>query len=334
MHIKKIPKIENHKPIKDITTYKVGGAAEYFAIAKEKNDLINLVLFAKEKGIKVTIIGGGSNILISDKGIKGLTIQNLYKEINILDTNIDNIHITRLNPRYQDGEYFKFSDLENEYEGYKKTIIEVSSGTILQYLINDMLSKNLCGIEYFTAIPGTVGGAIFNNIHGGTRFIGDLVYEAQIIDMNGNIQSVKNNFFDFSYDYSRLHKNKEILLSVQLILFKGDNVKSKETQKEWFKRKKSIQPILPSAGSIFRNLTQDEMTAINAPVSSAGWIIEQCGLKGFKIGGAQVYEKHANWIVNLGFATQNDISSIIEKIQEDVFRKFKIKLIPEIIFKR
>ena len=99
-------------------------------------------------------------------------------------------------------------------------------------------------------------------------------------------------------------------------------------------RKKSIQPILPSAGSIFRNLTQDEMKAINAPVSSAGWIIEQCGLKGFKIGGAQVYEKHANWIVNLGFATQNDISSIIEKIQEEVFRKFKIKLIPEIIFKR
>lgn len=333
MHIKKIPKIEKNIPLKLHTTYKVGGIADFFAIAQSKEDIINLIRFAKEKDYPITIIGGGSNILVSDKGIRGLVIKNLYKEINILDTKADNIKIKNSDPRYQDGEYFEFSDLESEYIDYKKTLVNISSGVILQYLINDSLSKDLCGLEYFTAIPGTFGGAIFNNIHGGTKFIGDLLYTAEIIDINGNIQNVEKDFFDFSYDYSVLHKNRDILLSAKLILFKGDSDKSKENAKEWFKRKKSIQPILPSAGSVFRNLTNDEKEMLGAPVSSAGWVIEQCNLKGFKIGGAQVYEKHANWIVNLGFATQKDISQIIDVVQTTVYEKFKIQLLPEIIFK-
>ncbi len=333
MHIKKIPKIEKNISLKEHTTYKIGGIADFFAVSESRDDIINLIRFAKEKDYPVTIIGGGSNILISDKGVRGLVIKNLYKEIKILNKNLNNIDISKSQPRYQDGEYFKFSDLESEYEGYDKILVKASSGVILQYLINDSLSKNLCGIEYFTAIPGSIGGAIFNNIHGGTRFIGDLLWKAEIIDINGNIQKKSRDFFDFSYDYSRLHEEKEFLLSVKLILFKGDNSKSKNTAKEWFKRKKSIQPILPSAGSIFRNLSKDEMEVIGAPVSSAGWVIEQCNLKGFTIGGAQVYEKHANWIVNLGFATQSDVSKIIETIQDEVYKKFKINLIPEIIFK-
>ena len=325
-------KIDKNISLKEYTTFKIGGYAEFFSIANTKEDLINLVKFAKKERLPITILGGGSNILISDKGIKGLTIINKYKEINISDIK-SKIEINDDKSFYREGDYFKFTDLEEDEKNYDQVIVNVSSGINLTYLINDLLSKNITGIQYFSAIPGTLGGAIFNNIHGGSKLIGNYLYKAKVLSLDGDIEEVDRSFFKFGYDYSVLHENKYILLSSNLILFKGDVKKARETSIEWLKRKTNIQPKLPSAGSIFKNITDEQRERIQSPVNSAGWIIDQCGLKGERVGGAQIYEKHANYIVNTGNATEKEVKGLIDKVQNEVYKKFRIKLSPEIIFK-
>jgi UDP-N-acetylmuramate dehydrogenase len=329
-----MPEIKKNINLKNYTTFKIGGDAEFFAEALNSEDLINLIKYSHKEKINLTIIGGGSNILISDKGIKGLTIINRSKSIDIKEDIDINFDFQIGKPRYKEGDYFKFNDLDDDDKSYEKVLINVSSGVNLTYLINETLSKGITGIQYFTAIPGSIGGAIFNNIHGGSKLIGDLVYKARLIDKKGNIKEVDNSFFKFDYDSSILHKEEYYLLDTELILYKGNIEKAKNTAKEWIKRKRSIQPILPSAGSIFKNITDQERDTISAPVNSAGWLIDNVGMKGYSIGGAKVYEKHANYIINMGFATQNDVSRLIEEIKDKVYKKFKIELEEEIIFKQ
>ncbi len=325
--------IKKNVNLKNYTTFKIGGNAELFSEAFSNEDLIDLIKYAHIKKIPTTIIGGGSNILISDNGIKGLTIINRAKSIEIIENPKIDFETQNNKSRYQEGEYFKFSDLDDDDSIYDKVIVKVSSGVNLTYLINETLSKGITGIQYFTAIPGSIGGAIFNNIHGGSKLIGNLVYKARLIDLKGNIIKVDHSFFNFDYDKSILHENKYFLLDVELILFKGNIDKAKNTSREWLKRKRAVQPILPSAGSIFKNITDEEKEVISSPVNSAGWVIEQAGMKGYSIGGAKVYDKHANYIINTGTATQKDVSSLILEIKEKVLKKFKIEINEEIIFK-
>ncbi len=325
--------LEKKVSLKNYTTYKIGGEAEYFYQANTKTELISAIQFALKEELEINIIGGGSNVLVSDKGVKGLTIRNMAKDINITDKVPNDFDIKKSFARYSQGEYMKFSDLEDDETKYERVLVEVQSGVNLTFFINQMINSGLTGIQYFSGIPGTIGGAVFNNIHGGTRIIGDLIYSAEVMDNEGKITEVNPDFFRFGYDESILHTNKYFLLSVKFVLFKGDQNIAKKIALEWTKRKKAIQPILPSAGSVFKNITEEERIAVGAPVNSSGWLIDQMGFKGFTIGGAKVYEKHANFIVNMGFAKQADVSAIIEKIQEKALDKYKLELIPEIIFK-
>ena len=328
-----MPEIKKNVNLKNYTTFKIGGNSQFFAEALSNEDLINLVKYSNKENINLTIIGGGSNILISDNGIKGLTVINRSRAIDITESIDINLNSQAGESRYKEGDYFKFNDLDNHDNSYTRVILKVSSGVNLTYLINDTLSKGITGIQYFSAIPGTIGGAIFNNIHGGSKLIGDLLYKARLIDKKGDIIEVDNSFFKFNYDSSILHKEKYYLLDVDLILYNGNVQKAKNTAREWIKRKRSIQPTLPSAGSIFKNITDNERDVISAPVNSAGWLIENVGMKGYSIGGAKVYEKHANYIVNMGFATQSDVSKLITEIKDRVYEKFKIEIEEEIIFK-
>ncbi len=320
--------------LKPYTTYKIGGPADFFATAYTEENLKYLVRYAYSNDIPFDIIGGGSNVLISDKGIRALVVKNNTKEIIIReDVNVNNFDIKNLKSFYKEGSYMQFEDLEDNESEYKKILVEVSSGLSLAYLINDTISKGLTGLQYFAGIPGTLGGAIFNNIHGGTRLIGNLLHSAKVIDMEGNVSEVDYDFFKFGYDTSVLHQKQYTLLSLKLILFEGDTEKAKTIQKEWIKRKHKIQPTLPSCGSVFKNISDEEKQEIGAPVNSAGWVIEQLGFKGFKIGGAEVYKNHANFIVNLGFAKASDVKTIIDKIKGEALKKFNLKLTPEIILK-
>lgn len=242
------------------TTFKIGGPAKYFFIAKTSKDLLQAIEFARAEGLPFFILGGGSNLLISDKGFDGLVIKTQNTKCEI-----------------------------------KNNRLIAEAGARLGDVVGLSIESGLTGLEWAVGIPGTVGGAVKVNAHA------------------------------FGSDFRQLtKKTKEengIILSVELKLAKGDKRKSEALIKEYATKRKTTQPLeYASAGCVFKN-----------PVGKfAGQIIDQCGLKGRKIGGAEVSPKHANFIVNLGNATAKDVAELIGLIKETVKKKFGLELEEEI----
>ncbi len=267
------------------TSFKIGGPADWFYQAKTEKDLIEALDFCRNKKIHFLIFGGGSNILFSDKGFRGMAIRMENKEIRI-----------------------------NEGK------VLVASGVSLNELVRLTAENSLSGLEFLAGIYGTVGGAIVGNAGAWQRNIGDQVKRVRILDKNNQFKWLNQKECQFAYRQSRFKKNRAIILEVEFELEKGDKKEIKEKIKENL-AKRGGQPQESSAGSIF----------INPKPNSAGDLIEKCGLKGKRIGKAQISEKHANFIVNLGGAKASDVLELITLAQKKVEEKFKITLQPEII---
>lgn len=328
---------EQNIPLAPFTTVKIGGPAEIFCEIKKLDDLIAVCQFAHQHQIPLTMLGWGANTLISDNGIQGLVIKNSTNEITVLDTQVDELAmITQVTPRWKKDEvgkdYYDFSDLDfAEEEQAEKVLVEVSAGVSLPMLINTLLNQGITGLQWFARIPASLGGAIYNNIHGGTHFISEYVLSVSVLSEDNTIQTLANHELDFDYDYSRFHKTKEVILSAKLLLYKGDVLKAKTTSIEWATRKK-IQP-QNSLGCVFQNLTQEQQALTQLSNPAAGYIIDQVlGLKGHTIGQAQISEKHSAFIENLGAATASDYLALIRLIQTKTQEKLGIKLKPEIFF--
>jgi len=278
-----------NEPMAKYTTFKIGGPAEYFAIVKTKKDLIKLTQICQMQNIPLFVFGGGSNILVSDWGIKGVVVCNKTATIEHKD----------------------------------KNFVEADSGAMLSSLIRFCAEKKLSGLENFSGIPGSVGGALWINTHFLNFLIGDYVESGEIIDERGNVLKLARKDFHFGYEQSLLKERKIYLLSATFKLSAGKREIIEKRTREILKLRCTKHPLKhPSAGSVFRNPS----------LMPAGKIIEEAGLKGKKIGQAQVSEKHANFIVNLGGAKADDVLELISICQKEVFRKFKVRLEPEINF--
>ena len=287
--------IKKNQPLKNHTTFKVGGPAEYFYEAKTREDLIKAIAYARDKKIPFMILGAGSNILVSDKGLKGLVIKNQVSKITVL----------------KDG------------------LVEIDSGGRLPLAIFSLLNQDLTGLEHFVGIPGTIGGATYMNIHGGNKFFADYIVSAKILDENNQVKTVDNNYFNFKYDYSKLHDNNHILLSVILKLKPEPGQKAKTSAQEKLKNK-SHHP-QKSAGCIFQNLTKEEQKKLKLPYPSIGYIIDKVlTLKGTTIGDASISTNHAGFIENLGQATASDILKLINLIKTKAKQKLDLDLKLEI----
>ena len=278
------------------TTYKIGGKADLFFIASTKKELINTIIEAKEKSIPYFILGAGANILIGDQGYRGLVIKNEAKEIK-----------------------------------FNNDAVIAESGVMISDLIEITVSRNLSGLEHFVGIPSTVGGALWQNLHflspdrTKTIFIADIVESAEIIDENNNLLKVDRDFFNFDYDYSILHDRKLVVTEVSFRLAQKDKHVIEHQIQENLKWRSEKQPQLdqfPSCGSVFKKIDG----------VGAGRLIEKAGLKGYAIGGAKVSEKHANYIVNTGPATAQNVVSLIRFIQDKVKVETGYELKPEINF--
>lgn len=278
------------------TTYKIGGKADYFFVAKNKTDLINAITQATREKVPYFLLGTGANILVGDKGFRGLVIKNEAKDF-----------------------YFRDNFLVTE------------SGATISDLIVKCVNKNLSGLEHFAGIPSSVGGALWQNLHflspdrKSTLFLGDIVESAEILDEKNNIKRVDKKFFEFGYDYSILHRKSYIVNEVTFRLTPSESEVIKKQISENLKWRNKKQPQLtefPSCGSVFKKIKD----------VGAGRLIDQAGLKGYTIGGAKVSEKHANYIINTGNATANDILSVIKIIQEKVKARTGYILEPEISF--
>jgi len=286
---KDLPGIKKNIRIAPYTTFKIGGPAEYFFKAKTKEDLIKAIETARKFKLPFFILAGGSNLLVSDKGFKGLVIKNQNSKIRIKDS---------------------------------KVITE--AGVKLNELVKVCLKKSLSGLEWSAGIPGTIGGAIRGNAGAFEKSIAESIEKIEALEINVRLEIKNYEVKDCKFDYrSSIFKEKKnlIVLSAEIRLEKDDKSKIKERIERYLNYRKNKHPLeFPSAGSIFKNPKDN----------AAGILINQCGLSGFKIGQAQISEKHSNFIINLGGAKAEDVCQLIDLIKKKVEEKFGIELKEEI----
>jgi UDP-N-acetylmuramate dehydrogenase len=280
------PGIETEVPLAPYTHFKIGGPARYLYRLQHIEDASALLQAAAKDHLPVLVLGGGSNILISDKGFPGLVILNQTQRIQINGT----------------------------------TVI-ADSGVKLSQLITETVHAGLTGLEYMVGIPGTVGGAVRGNAGIPGWEMKDFVIEGNILDLNGNIQKIQKEDFQFGYRDSILKKNGCMLLSVTLRLQNGDKEECQERMRDIQQTRLVKQPQGKSCGSFFKNPSKEQ---------PAGLLIDQAGLKGYQIGGAKVSEIHANFLMNTGTATFDDFMQLVSHIKKTVFERFHIMLEEEV----
>ena len=278
------------EPMVKHTSFKIGGPADVFIKVDNIEELKETLDLSKKNQIPLTIIGNGSNLLVTDKGIRGITAKLNLKDIEIKNEN-------------------------------NKQIIKVEAGVPVGLLAQKLLKEEITGFEELSGIPGTIGGAVIMNAGAHGKELKDILKKVTAMDYNGNIHEFTNEECLFSYRNSRFQKEKYIILQATLELEKGNSTEIKEKMDEYMQFRKEKQPIeYPNAGSTFKR-GEDFVTAK---------LIDEAGLKGYKVGGAQVSEKHAGFIVNVDNATAKDVIELTDYIKEKIKEKFGKKINLEI----
>ena len=292
-------KFQKNVLLKNYTTFRIGGKAEYFFVAKNKKDLIKAISVAKKLKLPFFVLGGGSNLLVSDKGFNGILIKirNTKYEIPACPA------------------------------GRQNTKIMAEAGVMLGELVNILAKTELSGLEWAAGIPGTVGGAIFGNAGAFNKSMKDVVKSVEALEVKNEkckVKNFKNRDCKFSYRDSIFKNNKNlIILSVTLQMKRGDKKEIENKIKKNLEQRNKTQPLnFPSGGSIFKN----------PPGFFAGELVKRCGLKGKKIGNVKISEKHSNFIVNLGNGKAKDVIKLIKLIKQKVKKKFGVTLEEEIQF--
>ncbi len=284
-------KFDFKAPMKNHTSLSIGGEADVLATPDDPLSLRNLIAVLKERGIPFFTLGGGSNILVSDKGMDGAVIS--LKE---------------------------FRRIEVIKEGNDSVELFVEAGAPLQKLVNFCREKGYSGIEGLTGIPGTVGGAICGNAGSFGCEMKDTVISVAIMDSTGRLDRFKAEGMGFGYRRSDI-RISDIVLSANLRMKRDDKEKISSRTDGFFREKKNSQPISEkSAGCVFRN----------PEGASAGKLIDEAGCKGMRIGGIEVSSVHANFFVNRGEGTASDYVRLMDEVTAAVQKKFGVSLEPEI----
>lgn len=282
--------IQSHVSLADMTTFRVGGPAEWFVAPTNLEELQASYAWANEQKLPITFLGAGSNLLISDQGLPGLVISTRYLRQQTFDP-----------------------------ETYQVT---AHAGKPLPRLAWQAAKRGWTGLEWAVGIPGTVGGAVVMNAgaHGGCT--ANCFVAAHVLQTDGSVQIFNAEQMAFKYRSSALQQHPQPVVLAVFQLHAGQSAEQiKATTQTHLDHRLSTQPYnWPSCGSVFRN-----------PLPrTAGWLIEQSGLKGYTLGGAQVAQKHANFILNSGNATATDIFNLIFYVQQKVEKNWSLLLRPEV----
>ncbi|MEH1873748.1 UDP-N-acetylmuramate dehydrogenase [Nostoc sp.] len=282
--------IKSQASLSAFTSYRVGGAADLYVAPRNIEALQASLKYAKERNLKVTTLGAGSNLLVSDGGISGLVIATRH---------------------------LRFSNFDP-----KTGQLTVAAGESIPTLAWAAAELGWQGLEWAVGIPGTAGGAVVMNAGAHNSCIAEMLVSAQVLSPDGTLETLTPDRLGYSYRTSLLQGGDRIVTQATLQLAPGaDPAKVLAITREHKKHRLSTQPYnFPSCGSVFRN----------PKPYSAGWLIEQTGLKGYQIGGAQVAQLHANFIVNRGGAKASDIFCLIRHIQHQVQERWSINLEPEV----
>ena len=292
--------------LNDKTWFKTGGSANFFAEPVSQKDFSDALNFARENNLKIFLLGCGANVLISDDGFDGLVIKPANKDFEILPA--------------QDDEVF----------------VRADAGAEIQNFIDFCLDNNIIGFEEFSGIPGTIGGAVFINIHYFNFLLSQFLISARVINKStGKIEEVDCDWFNFGYDRSRLHDGEQILFDATFKLKKADDAETafaRGRSVEIIRHRENRYPTERTCGSFFKNFLPEEIHfEINGKKQThVAYYLDKLGIKGeLKIGGASVSRKHANMIENDGTATSADIANLARKMQELVKEKFGLVPKPE-----
>lgn len=279
---------EREVSMKNYTSFKVGGPAELFLSPEDAGQTAKLVRFCEKEEIPVFVLGKGSNLLVSDRGIKGAVIYTGKQcGISMVDENT----------------------------------VRAQSGASLAQLCTFALENSLSGLEFAYGIPGTVGGAVFMNAGAYGGEMKDVLLNSEYVSTDGTSGELDNEAMELSYRHSAYENSNLVITAASVRLAPADRNEIKSTMNDILARRKEKQPLeYPSAGSTFKR----------PEGNFAGALIEQCGLKGVSVGGAQVSEKHAGFIINRGGATAADILSLIKHVQARVKAQTGVSLETEI----
>ena len=287
------------EPLAPYTTFRIGGPADLFYTTDSADDLARAVTAAREAGVPWFVLGLGANILVGDRGFRGIVIRNRASRFAF------------------DGD----------------GTLRVESGAVMKEIIPEAVRRGWSGLEHYVGIPSTVGGAIWQNLHflspaperERTMYIAEVFQSAELLTAEGERRVVGADYMRFGYDESILHERPDIALAVTFRLERGDPFVMHRVMQENLSWRGARHPWLewhPSAGSIFKKIEG----------VGAGRLIDQCGLKGHRVGDAQISHIHANIMVNLGAATARDVRELIALAQRAVEERFGHRLEPEIGF--
>jgi UDP-N-acetylmuramate dehydrogenase len=283
------------EPMSGHTSYRIGGVADALVTPVDRQDLAALLQEMRDQRLPCLVLGGGTNLLVRDGGFRGVVI-SLKKMAAI-------------------GIFREYRSLGGSF-----AVIHVEAGAMLARLLSFSAERGLTGLEFATGIPGTVGGAVCMNAGTAQGEIGDIIDTVTLVAPDGELILRNREEMGFGYRTANIPAD-HVVSDIKIILRHGDAGQIKARVKQIMAGRKDKQPWgLPSAGSVFKN-PQDE---------SAGKLIESAGLKGLAVGGAQVSEKHANFIVNRGNAKATDVLQLMEIIKEKVLEMHQIRLEPEI----
>ncbi len=299
--------IQQNIPLSRCTTLRVGGPAEYFIHARNNDVIAELAAVSQLHGLPLLLLGEGSNVCVSDAGVRGMVVQNGCRNAEI------------------------------------GSITRCDAGHNFMRLFLLTMRSELSGLEFAVGIPGSVGGALVSNAGAYRSNICDLVRAVEVVEC-GERQTVSPEWMEFSYRDSRLRRGDglpAVLLGVTLELKHAPKSEIRQKAKEFQMQRLLKQPWEPSAGSFFKNVNSRELAEslpnLPAAMKQAGvvpsaYLSEACGCKGLQIGGAGIAHRHANFLVNMGHASANDIRAVAETVKSRVFEKFGVVLEEEVMY--
>jgi UDP-N-acetylmuramate dehydrogenase len=292
-------RVRRAAPLAPLTTFKVGGSADWLIDVSIAEELCAILRIAHLAGVPVTVLGGGSNVLVADAGVRGCVVR------------VHGGNVERTAP----------------------STIRADAGVTINGLVRWTVSRGVAGLEAWAGTPGTVGGAIHGNAHFQGRLISELIERVTLVSPAGTIEHVPVAEMEFGYDYSRLHRTGEIVIGAEFRVTDGDPAALRAVARESLAFRKRTQPLAsPSAGCIFQNPDPTRDAVPDGIPPSAGALVDRAGLKGAREGGARVSTTHANFIITEGDATARDIRVLIERCKAAVRERFGVELREEIVY--
>jgi UDP-N-acetylmuramate dehydrogenase len=292
-------RVRHDAALAPFTTFRVGGPADWLVLAATAGEIEATLAAARACGLPAIVLGGGSNVLVSDAGIRGVVI------------------------RVHGGEAAAAGD----------GLVRAEAGMTINGLVRWTINRGIAGLEAWAGTPGTVGGAIFGNAHFKGRLIGDVIDSVELVDAGGHVVRRVAADMEFGYDRSRLQRTREVVLSANFRVAAGDSSALRAVARESLAFRKRTQPLeAASAGCIFQNPDRSVDRVPEGIPPSAGALVDRAGLKGLREGMARVSPAHGNFIVNDGGATAADIRRLIERCRESVLARFGVELRDEIVY--